>query len=311
MPARCHRNFFEATANLDFVEDLAKWRKAGKIAAQALDHGRSIIRNGANIREVCDEIDAKIVALGARPAWPSQVALDHVAAHSTPDAGDNAVFEDQLVCLDVGAHVDGCIGDNAASIDLSGEHSDLLRASEEALKNAISTVRVGVSLGEIGRVIQETIEEYGLLPVRNLSGHGISPWVIHDTPSIPNFSTKDPRVLEGGQIIAIEPFATNGVGRIHEAGPANIFALAGERPLRSPAAREVLGFVKKNYHTLPFASRWLVAEFGPLKTRMALAEMMRNGMLHAHPPLVEKGLVAVFEKTLHVGEKVEVLTAVD
>ena len=293
------------------VENLAAWRKAGRIAAQALEHGRGLIRNGANIREVCDKIDAKIVALGARPAWPTQVALDHVAAHATPDPGDDALFEDNLVCLDVGAHVDGCIGDNATSIDLSGKHTDLLRASEEALQNAIKTVRIGVPLGDIGRVIQDTIEQHGLLPVRNLSGHGISRWVIHDDPSISNVDTKDKRVLEGDQIIAIEPFATNGVGRIHEAGPANIFALAAERPLRSPAAREVLAFVKETYRTLPFASRWLVAEFGPLKTRMALAEMMRNGVLHAHPPLVEKGLVAVFEKTLYVGDKVDVLTVAD
>jgi methionyl aminopeptidase len=122
------------------VENLAAWRKAGRIAAQALEHGRGLIRNGANIREVCDKIDAKIMALGARPAWPTQVALDHVAAHATPDPGDDAVFEDNLVCLDVGAHVDGCIGDNATSIDLSGKHTDLLRASEEALQNAIKTV---------------------------------------------------------------------------------------------------------------------------------------------------------------------------
>lgn len=295
------------------MQDLQTWRRAGRIAAQALEHGRGLIKNGANIREVCDQIDAKIVALGARPAWPSQVGLDHVAAHATPDAGDDAVFDDNLVCLDVGAHIDGCIGDNATTIDLSGKHADLLRASEEALHNAIKTVAIGVTTGEIGQVIQETIASHGFVPVRNLSGHGIAPWVIHDEPSIPNFATGDQTVLTGDQVIAIEPFVTNGMGMIQEYGRGNIYAVLQDRPVRSPLTREVLAYVRHTYRTLPFASRWITAEFGPAKTKLALQDMLRAGILHAYPPLVEKrnGMVAVFEKSMYVGEKVEVLTRID
>jgi methionyl aminopeptidase len=295
------------------VQDLDTWRKAGKVAAEALAFGRGLVKDGANIREVCDRIDAKIVELGARPAWPSQVGLDHVAAHATPDAGDDAVFDGNVVCLDVGAHIDGCIGDNAATVDLSGQHAELLKASEEALENAIRAVGVGVALGEIGRVIEETIASHGLQPVRNLSGHGISRWVIHDAPTIPNHDTKDKTVLKGDQVIAIEPFVTDGAGSIQEHGRGNIFAVAGDRPIRSPAAREVLAFAKRTYRGLPFTSRWIAAEFGAGKARLALAELLRNGNLHAHPPLAErsKGMVAVFEKSMYVGEKVEVLTRVD
>src|ERR1041385_8206807 len=130
------------------MENLESWRKAGKIAAQALEYGRGLIKNGAIVREVCDKIDAKIIALGAKPAWPTQVGLDAVAAHFTPDHEDQTVFENNLVCLDVGAHVDGFVGDNATSVDLSGKYSDIIKASDEALKAAIKTVRVGATLGE-------------------------------------------------------------------------------------------------------------------------------------------------------------------
>lgn len=295
------------------MEDLDKWKKAGKIAAEALEYGRGLIKNGAVIREVCDKIDQKIIELGAKPAWPSQIGLDAVAAHSTPEDDDNSVFDNQLVCLDVGAHIDGCIGDNAVSVDLSGKYSDILKASEEALKNAMKTVRVGVTLGEIGRVIQETIQSYNLQPVKNLCGHGISPWIIHDKPSIPNFDTKDMRTLQGDQIIAIEPFATDGAGMIYEADHGNIFALVNVKPVRSPYAREILKFIGENYNNLPFTTRWLIKQFGKGKTSLGLNELMRAGILHAYPPLIEKnkGMVAVFEKTLYVGEKVEVLTKID
>ncbi len=294
------------------MEDLDKWRKAGKISAEALEYGRGLIKNGAIIREVCDKIDAKIVELGAKPAWPSQIGLDATAAHATPDQDDNSVFDNNLVCLDVGAHIDGCVGDNATSVDLSGKYGDILKASEEALNAAIKVVKVGVTLGEIGKVIQDVIQGYGLVPVRNLSGHGISPWVIHDKPSIPNYDTKDVRTLQGDQIIAIEPFATNGAGMIYEAEHANIFSLIAKRPVRSPFAREILQFIENNYNTLPFAKRWIVKQFGLGKAGLAFNELMRLGMLHPYPPLIErnKGMVAVFEKTLYVSDEVEILTKV-
>ncbi|VVB80840.1 Methionine aminopeptidase [uncultured archaeon] len=292
------------------MEDLEKWRKAGKIAREALEYGASLVKNGAKIREVCDKIDAKIIELGAKPAWPTQIGLDATAAHFTPENDDESVFKDNLVCLDVGAHVDGCIGDNALTIDLSGKYSDIIKASEEALKNAIKVLQVGTTLGEIGKTIQETIESFGLSPIRNLSGHGLSPWEIHDKPSIPNHDTNDTRKLEKDQIIAIEPFATNGAGLIYEADHGNIFSLIDVKPIRSPYAREILNYIGENYKNLPFTTRWLIKQFGPGKTNLAINEMMRNGMLHAYPPLVEKnkGMVAVFEKTILIGDKIEILT---
>lgn len=293
------------------MKDLETWRRAGKVAAQALEYGRGIIRNGANIREVCDLIDAKVIELGARPAWPTQVGRNHVAAHWTSDLGDTAVFDNDLVCLDVGAHINGCVGDNATTIDLSGANSHIAKASHDALRHAVKAVAVGARVGDIGRVIQETIESHGLKPVHNLCGHGISKWVIHDAPSIPNYDNGDPRELKEGEIIAIEPFATDGAGAIHEAGRGNIFAVVCPAPVRNPTARDILAFVRREYGPLPFTTRWLAPRFGAGKTQLALTQLLQAGILHAHPPLVEKaeGQVAVFETTLHVGEKVEELTA--
>jgi len=290
--------------------DLEKWRKAGKIAMEALEYGKGLVKNGAKIREVCDKIDAKIIQLGALPAWPTQVGINGVAAHATPDPEDDSVFDNQLVCLDVGAHIDGCVGDTAATIDLAGKHEKFIKASSEALENAIKIAKAGVSLGEIGKVIQETITKHGLVPIRNLSGHGLSPWVIHDSPSVPNYDSKDSRVLQKGQIIAIEPFATDGAGMIYESERANIFSLAVPKPVRSPFAREILAFIQQEYKTLPFTTRWISAKFGKGKASLALSELNRLGILHAHPPLVEKnkGTVAVFEKTLYIGDTTEVLT---
>lgn len=289
------------------------WIKAGKIAAEALEFGRKLIKKGNSVLDVCDKIDAKIIELGAKPAWPSQVSLNHIAAHYTPDGDDKEVFSDQIVCLDVGAEVNGAIGDNALSVDLSGKYSDLIKAAEEALEKAIKVVKAGVQVSKIGKVVEEVIESYGFKPVKNLSGHGISLWTIHDKPSIPNFDNDDDTKLVEGQVIAIEPFASTGAGMIEELSRANIYELAAPAPVRSQYARDVMRFVAENYRNLPFTSRWLVKKFGLGKTNLAIKELLAVGALHEHPPLadVNKGMVTVFEKSMIVRkDKAEIITKI-
>ena len=93
------------------VADVDKWRKACNISGQALELGVSLIKKGTPVIEVCDAVDNFIIKSGAKPAFPAQISCNHLAAHYCPDDEDKTVFSDQLVCLDVGVHVDGFIGD--------------------------------------------------------------------------------------------------------------------------------------------------------------------------------------------------------
>jgi len=291
-------------------EDIEKWKKAGKIAAQALEYGGGLIKKGATLLEVSDLVEKKIFDLGAKPAFPVQISCDHIAAHYCADPDDATVFEDQVACLDVGVHVDGAIGDNALTVDLSGKYSDLVKASREALNNAIKIIQIGTELREIGKTIQETISSYGFSPIKNLSGHGLDYYDIHTDPTIPNFDTGDDTEIEENMCIAIEPFATNGAGLIYESERANIFMLTNPKPVRSPFAREILQYVGENYKTLPFTTRWLSTKFGLGKTNFALRELLKNNIIKQFPPLVEKnkGMVSQAEHTLLITDKVEVVT---
>jgi len=292
------------------MENLDKWRQAGKITAEALMFAKKLIKPDAKLIDTADAVDKKIIELGGKPAWPTQISLNDVAAHFTADPNDETILKDQVVSVDVGAHIDGFVGDTACTVDLSGKHEKLVQATKEALRNAIKTIAVGVEIREIGKAIEETIKKFGFQPVKNLSGHGINQWIIHDEPSIPNFDNGDKTILKKGQIIAIEPFATTGKGMVDETERGNIFSLIRPRPVRSPFAREILAFVAENYQSLPFTTRWLTTKFGTGKTNLGLKELLLSGSLHAHPPLVEvsKGMVSVYEQTLLVDDTVEVLT---
>lgn len=285
-----------------------KYKKAGKIAKEALAYGKDLIKKGAKVLDVCNKIEEKIFSLGAAPAFPVQISMNEIAAHFCPEDNDETIFEDQLVSLDVGVHIDGFIGDNACTVDLSGNNSDLVKASEEGLKAAIEKVKVGVKLSEIGKAIEDAITSYGFKPVRNLSGHGLDFYNIHCAPTIPNFDTKGNEVLEKC-VIAIEPFATNGIGLIHEKGDASVFSLIGKKSVRIGFVRNIQKEIEK-LNGLPFTTRWLTKNFSEAQVKFALNQFKQLGILKEYPPLVERqnGLVSQAEHSLLVDEEVIVLT---
>lgn len=292
------------------MDDETKQRyiQAGKISAEALEYGKGLIRKGNSLLEATELIEKKILELGGKPAFPVQISCDHIAAHYCPEQDDSVVFGNQLVSLDLGVHVDGAVGDTAYTIDLSGNYSDAVKAAQQALAEALKIVGAGVTLGEIGKAIQDTIAGYGLAPVRNLSGHGIDIYNIHTEPTVPNCDTHDKTALRNGQVIAIEPFATTGLGMVQESGAASVFMLVAKKPVRNPITREVLRRIE-GYEGLPFCRRWLVREFGQ-KTNYALRELAMLGMIEQFPPLVEvkKGVVAQAEHTVLIEEEPVVLT---
>ncbi len=290
-------------------EVLEKYKKAGKIAREALSYGKDLIRKGSNVLDVCDRVEEKIFLLGGKPAFPVQISMNEIAAHFCPEDDDKTMFSDEVVSLDVGVHIDGYIGDNACTVDLSKNNSELVKASEEGLKAAIDAVKVGVKLGKIGKAIEDAISSYGFKPVRNLSGHGLDVYNIHSMPTIPNFDTKEEAVLEKG-VIAIEPFATDGVGLIHEKGEPSVFSLIGKKSVRIGFVRNIQKEIEK-LNGLPFTTRWLTKKFSEAQVKYALNQFKQLGILKEYPPLVEKqnGLVSQAEHSLLVDNEVILLTS--
>jgi len=283
-------------------EDIEKIKQAGKITAQVRDYGASLIKKDASMVEVLDKVEEKIKELGGKPAFPAQISCNHLAAHYCPEEDDKTKLTDQLVSLDVGVHVDGFIGDTAVTVDLSGKNEDLIKAAGEALDDALKILKVGTTLGEIGKAIQNAIQKYNFAPVRNLSGHSLGKYEIHTKPSFPNFDNNDQTKVEKGMLFAIEPFASTGAGIVQNSGIATVFELKQKKPVRNPITRQVLKEIE-TYENLPFTTRWLTRKFGA-KAKFALKEMEQLDMLILHPPLADqnKGLVSQAEHTVLVDD---------
>jgi methionyl aminopeptidase len=277
--------------------------QAGKIAQDVKKYIRPLIKKNTPLLEIAEKIEDKIIELGGKPAFPTNLSINEIAAHYTPSYNDEALAHG-LLKVDFGAHIDGWASDTAFSIDLenSSENKRLIEASEKALKNAEETIKKGITTSEIGKVVQKTIESYGFSPIINLSGHQIEQYDLHAGISIPNIDDKRNMKINPG-LYAIEPFVTNGNGRVNDGKPSGIYSLIDYRNIRNPNAREILEYIAEEYQQLPFCSRWVIKKFGT-RAIISLKQLEQNGNLHQYPQLIEtnKGIVAQTENTIFIEE---------
>ncbi|MEF8827844.1 MAG: type II methionyl aminopeptidase [Halolamina sp.] len=288
-------------------EAVEKHREAGEILTTVMNESRELVEPGASHLEVAESAEARILELGGDIAFPVNISIDEEASHATPEADDDKTFgEDDMVCLDIGVHVDGYIADAAVTIDFSGD-DELVEAAQQALEAAVDEVAAGVEVGVVGQAIEDVIGGYGYSPVLNLSGHGLARYDAHTGPSIPNRGVERSAELEAGQVVAIEPFATDGSGKVGEGSHEQIFELQEERSVRDRAARQALEQITSEFDGLPFAARWLDTP----RPAMALRRLKADGAIKGYPVLKEEAgrLVSQAEHSLIVTEDgCEVLT---
>ena len=280
-------------------EKFEKHREAGEILAQVREEAAERVEVGVSHLDVAEYAEERIRELGGEPAFPVNISIDEEAAHATPAPDDESEFGEEMVNLDIGVHVDGWLADTAVTVDLSG-NAELAEASAEALEAAIDVVEPGVHTGEIGGEIESVIDGYGYNPVVNLSGHGLGHWEQHTEPNIPNRGVQQGVELEVGDVVAIEPFATDGGGKVSEGATEEIYALEREASVRDRGARQALEQIVEEFKTLPFARRWLETS----RAEMALRRLKQKNVVHGYPVLKEEDgcLVSQKEHTVLVTE---------
>jgi len=290
-------------------EDIKDIKLAGEIAKKVVDYAKSIIKKGMPLIEIANKVDAKIEELKAKPAFPINLSINEIAAHSTPSWNDETLASG-LLKVDIGVQINGWTADTAFSMDLDNneENKKLIKAAELAVKAGTDKINIGVKVNEIGKDIEKAIKSQGFNPIINLSGHSITQYDIHAGITIPNCDNSQVFALEPG-VYAIEPFATNGLGTVRDGKPSGIYKLDREGAVRDTFAREVLQFIVDEYQTLPFCSRWIYKKFGS-RGLLALRLIEQAGVLHHYSQLVEsgKGKVAQAEHTVLLLQKEKVIT---
>lgn len=285
-------------------EVIEKYRRAGKILSEVRAETVKKVKEGESLLWVAEFTENMIREKGGEPAFPVNISRNDEAAHATPSFNDKTVFGKDMVKLDIGVHIDGYIADTAVTVDFSG-HTELVKAAESALNEAIKFIHAGVNTSDIGGVIEDSISSFGYKPIVNLTGHGLAQYIQHAPPAIPNKRLPHGVILEDGDIVAIEPFATDGAGKIHDAGNAEIYHFVSGRPVRHPSARALLQKIEK-YKTLPFAKRWLGEHVD-----FAMMQLVKANIIQPYPVLkeIKGGLISQAEHTILVtADGCEVIT---
>lgn len=287
------------------TETMECYKKAGRIASEARDYCTSLIENGAHILKVVEKTEEHIINKGAKPAFPVNISINDIAAHFTPKHNDyDIVFSTgNVVKIDVGVHVDGCIGDTATTIEIGTNNwKKLIDAAREGLCMAINTIRPEIDLGLVGENIEQTIASFGYCPIRNLTGHSMNQYNLHAGISIPNIRTRTNDTVNVGDVIAIEPFATNGGGKVKNDQRGNIYRLVKEKPVYDKKLELLLEYIKKEFRTLPFAERWCASKFDDVAVN--LQKLVRSGVIIAYPILkeVDGGIISQMEHTVIITE---------
>ena len=200
-------------------EEIALMRKAGRIVGETLLELAEQVRPGADVRDLNTYVEAKYKRLGVIPTFKGYqgypdvvcVSVNEQLVHGIPRP--RILQEGDIVSIDLGATVEGFVGDSAITVgcgSISAEAQRLIDVTREALWAGIHAARDGVRKGDIGAAIQEVIETAGYGLVRNYVGHGVGR-EMHEPPQMPNYGKRNAGLhMRSGMVIALEPMVTHG-----------------------------------------------------------------------------------------------------
>ena len=282
--------------------------KSGKIAAKVLQEVSKEVKPGVNVIKICTLAEKKIIEYGGKLAFPACVSINQIAAHYTSPIDDRITIPDfGLVKLDIGAHIDGYIADTAQTIDIDGTLEGMVAATDDALNEAISLMKPGVSLTDIGKQIERIIQSYGLRPIKEIYGHSLERYQLHAGKQVPNWKKHDVGKIEIGEYYAVETYATSGTGVVDS---NNVFIFSNVRndiPVDGIAEKLRL-HLRKKYRSLPFALRWIGTDKKTKENIDIIVEfrkLLKVNAVKGSPVLVEKKgrPVSQSEHTVFISEE--------
>ncbi len=204
--------------------DLHRFRRAGRVAAETLAHDGERLRAGITTSEIDQWVRRDTAARGGRPSqlgyhgFPAAVCTsrNHVVCHGIPRS-DEVLMEGDIVNVDVTTMFDGFHGDTSRTFFIgkpSPEAAHVVEVAQRCLEAGISVVRDGARLGDVGAIISELAAREGCSVVREYGGHGIGR-VMHAPPHVNHTGKSGTGLrLRTGMAFTIEPMINLGAPEV-------------------------------------------------------------------------------------------------
>ncbi len=201
-------------------KDIKKMRRAGKLAAECLEHLCNMAEPGVTPLEIDKECYEWTKRRGAIPAplnykgFPNSccISVNDVVCHGIPD---NRPLEDgDVVKIDVTPKLKRFHGDTCRTIIVgkaSVDRTVFILVAHETMHAGINAVKAGAKLSDIANAVNDYVETTKYSLVKEYGGHGIGE-VFHADPFVafhPDHVGKDME-LKAGMTITIEPMICMG-----------------------------------------------------------------------------------------------------
>lgn len=191
--------------------------KVSNAVANTLKQMRQYAKPGMSAKQLDDFGGEVLNGLGAKsapkltygfPGWTC-ISINNEVAHGIPSA-EKILQEGDLVNIDVSAELNGYWSDNGGSFVLGEDihgHGKLVEASKAILQKAISSIKGGVKINEIGRLIETEAKKAGYTVIKNLTGHGVGRSLHEEPHEIANYCDKwNVTRFKKYSVVAIETF---------------------------------------------------------------------------------------------------------
>ena len=205
------------------AQDVERMRAAGKVVEDTLLLLERSVQAGITTAELDRIADAFIRSQGAYPTFLNYngypkaicISVNEEVVHGIP--GKRKLKDGDIVSCDVGATLDGFVGDAARTFlvgNVAEETKELVRVTRECFFEGLKYCRVGYRISDVSKAIQKHAESHGYGVVRELVGHGVGR-KLHEDPEVPNYySPRARQRLEAGMTIAIEPMINLGTAKV-------------------------------------------------------------------------------------------------
>ncbi len=212
-------------------EEIDKMREGGLILSAALKIAVDKVAPGVSIKDIDAAAEKHILDSGAKPSFknyknsPSDtpfpstvcVSVNQEIVHGLGNR-DRVLKEGDVVGLDIGCWYKDLCTDMAVTVIVgtaSKEIQEFLSVTKAALLSGVSAAKVGGSIKDISKAIEDSAKPHGYSVVRALVGHGVG-HEVHELPHVPNFvSNKYPEEkIVDGMCLALEPMF--GLGKSHD-----------------------------------------------------------------------------------------------
>lgn len=209
-------------------EEIEALKKIGRIVAEIREAMKDATVPGMTTKEL-DELGGKLFAeRGAISAPIDQydfpgytcISVNHEVAHGIP--GSLIIKDGDLVNIDVSGSIDGYFADTGISFVVGTTDEKKLQlcdVAKMAFDRAMTKVKAGSKLNQIGKAVERVANDNGLKVIRNLTGHGIGTSLHEEPQHILNYyDAWDKTLMVEGMVLAVEPFISEKAENIIELG---------------------------------------------------------------------------------------------